>query len=76
VRLRGGRQRRWNFNDVGYGRWKQGKGGNWVRPLSEGKWGRRRGGSTVPKVDDTTKSGMVPRRLKAAADIWRSKMTK
>jgi hypothetical protein len=28
-------------------------------PFSEGKWGRRRGGSTVPKADDTTKSGTV-----------------
>jgi hypothetical protein len=28
-----------------------------VRPVSEGKRGRRRGDSTVPEADDTAKSG-------------------
>jgi hypothetical protein len=41
----------------------------------EEKWGRSRGGATVPEADDTMKSGTVAREV-AAADIWRSKMTK
>jgi subtilisin-like proprotein convertase family protein len=30
-----------------------------VQPFSEGKRGRRQGGSTVPEANDTTKSGAV-----------------
>jgi hypothetical protein len=56
-RLRGGRQRRWNFNGVGCERWKRGRGDDKVGPFSEGKRGRRRGSSTVPEVDGTAKSG-------------------
>jgi hypothetical protein len=44
-------------------------GGDRVWPFFEGEWGRRRGGSMVPKADNTVKSG-------AAAGGWRSKMTK
>jgi hypothetical protein len=68
VRSRGGRQRQWNFNDTSYDRWKQGMGGNGVWPFLEGKWGRRRGGSTVPEADDTTKSDAVARE--AEGNSW------
>jgi hypothetical protein len=59
----------WNFNGTDYGRWKRGRGGNGVRPFSEGKTGRRRGGSTVPEADDTTKSGLTI--WEAEGDNWR-----
>jgi hypothetical protein len=59
VQSRGGRQWRWNFNDVGYGRWKQGRVDDGVQLFSEGERGRRRGGSTVPEADNTAKSDMV-----------------
>jgi hypothetical protein len=40
-----------------------------VQSFLEGKRGRRRDGSTVPKADDTTKSGVT-------IGVWRSKITK
>jgi hypothetical protein len=55
----GGRQRRWNFNDTGYERWKWESGGDVVQLFLEGKRGKRRGGSTVPEADDTAKSGVA-----------------
>jgi hypothetical protein len=33
------RQQRWNFNDISYGKWKQGRGGDGVHPFFEGKRG-------------------------------------
>jgi hypothetical protein len=59
VQSRGGRQWRWNFNGVGYGRWKHGTVDDGVQLFSEGERGRRQGGSTVPEANDTTKSGAV-----------------
>jgi hypothetical protein len=53
---RGRRQWWWNFNDIDYGRWKHGMSGDGVRSFSEGKRGRRRGGSTVSEADDISKS--------------------
>jgi hypothetical protein len=41
-RSRGGRQWRWNFNGTGYGRWKQEREGNGVRPFLEGRGGEAR----------------------------------
>jgi hypothetical protein len=38
-RSRTGRQRRWNFNDVSYVRWKREREGNVMRPFSEGRGG-------------------------------------
>jgi hypothetical protein len=38
-----------------------------VQSLSEGKWGRKRGGSTVLKADDKTKSGAVVREAKGGS---------
>jgi hypothetical protein len=58
-RSRDGRQRRCRFNDTGYRRGKQGRGGDGLWPFSEGKRGRRQGGSTVLEVDDKTKSYVV-----------------
>jgi hypothetical protein len=66
---RGGRQRRWNFNDVGYGRWKRERGGNGVRPFSEEKRGTKRGSSTVPEEDAIAKSGVVTGEVKGGD--WR-----
>jgi hypothetical protein len=68
-RLRGERQQRWNFNGIGYERWKRGRGGDGVQPFLEGKRGRRRSGSTVPKVDDITKSGAIVGE--GEGDDWR-----
>jgi hypothetical protein len=56
-RLRGGRQRQWNFNGVGYERWKWGRGGDGVWSFLEGKRESTPPRSTVPEVDDATKSG-------------------
>ena len=36
-----------------------GRGDNGMQPFLEGERGRRRGGSMVPEVDDTMKSGAV-----------------
>jgi hypothetical protein len=48
-----------------------------VQPFLEGNKGMRRGGSTMPEADDTTKSGTtVGGGPKAASDVWRSAMTK
>jgi hypothetical protein len=45
-----------------------------VRSISEGKRGRRQDSSTVPKVNDTEKSGATARKVESGG--WRSKMTK
>jgi hypothetical protein len=45
-----------------------------VCPFSEGKRGRRRGGSTVPEADDIVKSGAPAGEAEGGG--WRSKMTK
>jgi hypothetical protein len=41
----------------------EGRGGDGVRLFSQDKRGRRRGGSTVPKVGDTSKSGAAVRKV-------------
>jgi hypothetical protein len=46
-----------------------------VQSFSEGKRGRRRESSTVPKADDTSKSDAVVGGLKVAG-VRMSKMTK
>jgi hypothetical protein len=54
----GGRKWWWNFNDVGYGRWKRRRRGDGCGIFQRG---RRRDGSTVSEADNTMKSGMMTR---------------
>jgi hypothetical protein len=46
-----------------------GKGKRWMHLFSEGKRGRRRGGSMVSEADDASKSGAVVREAEGGG--WR-----
>jgi hypothetical protein len=52
------------------------KGRRWDAVIFEGEKGRGQDNSVVLEANNTVKSSQQSGRPKAAADVWRSKMTK